>query len=535
VETDVKSTVLTTNGSILIMPLKKSHPDEAVARDIDSKIEQAVTDHISKLHEQLDQRIQKQSLDDRAFVKDTVGVAFRIAGGAVALVVIVLGALGWKNLAEIQKEMVNAAREKAEAQFVSPEGKQVIDSALDQSVLNSYLTQMELLKMGKITGLSIDDFDANRLLRIAKKTETDHVTFQSAVRVLITVLDQGGSGTLRLALASNIYDTFADFIAAKGRDGKWLANNSQKRMWLLNQLSETRFNHELLKSAYRDLVDTSAPLALRQAVVKNIGIIRDSEGLKKLIPLVAPGSDLRPDALLAIARIENDNKTLTNWISNLDTVAAPSVDEIVSALKISEVLQDSNDDAAGKLIQFAARHSITAIPLKVAMLRKVGDPFPKELLFALTDLKSKNLGVFPLAAIRRGGLWINAVNTLLKESAEQKDLKDFQDLVTWLLPVNESDLKYTVSEAGSLALHVSLHDAVMVLDNGKRIDGYLLPKGVSLRPERWKEQTQGEGKMWVRSNGLVVWGTIDGTPARFGLLSSLEKAHSLEILNEVSP
>jgi hypothetical protein len=164
----------------------------------------------------------------------------------------------------------------------------------------------------------------------------------------------------------------------------------------------------------------------------------------------------------------------------------------------------------------------------------VGDPFPEELLFALTDLKSKNRGVFPLVTIRREGSWATAVTKLLKESAKQNDLKDFRDLATWLLPQSESDLKYRASELGSLALQVSLNSAVMVLDNGKRIDGSLLPKGVSLRPERWKEETQGEGK-WVRSNGLVVWGTIDGMPTRFGLLFSLEKANSLEIRNEVRP
>jgi hypothetical protein len=521
---DPTETPILLRRSVALMFFQKSHSEKPGSEEIDAKIERRVAQHISELHEQLDERIRKQIQGDRDFVKDTVGVAFRVGAGAVTLLVVVLGALGWKNIGEITNDLVLTVKREVQAQFATSEGKQIIDSVLDRAVLNSYLTQMALLKTDKAQRFRIEDHDADRLLRIVKNAETDNVTFEAAAKVLITALSQEGPGTLRFALVSDICETFAGLITAKGRDEKWLANNYQKRMWLLTELSETGFSHDLLRVAYRDLLDTSASLPLRQAAVENIGKVRDSQALAKLVQLVSTNSDLRLNALVAIARIESGNKTLADWTANLDKVSAPSVQELIAGLKISRNLYESNRTASMKLVQLAASHSylLTTTVSESLLERRLQDRVfvvPLMKLNSMTNAES----VSPAAIlVDQDNSWTLPVQELLENFARQNDLKEFRTFVTWLTPGSLVELspKSRVRQRPLFAVEISISkNAAIVLESGVKLDRSSAPNGVWLSADRRVIDKVSGQLLVMDSQG------DDGTT--FGVLSSFENAGDL--------
>lgn len=486
------------------MFFKKSHSETAGSQEMDAKIERTVAEHINELHEQLDERIQRQIQGDRAFVKDTVGVAFRVAGAAVALVVIVLGAWGWKTFGDIYNAMLGAASKTASDQFSSREGKQIIDATLDRSVLNSYLIQMALLKTDSSQRFTIEDFDADRLLRVVKNTDTDDVTFESAAKILITALSQGGKSNLRISMISDIDETFASFITAKDKGDKWIANNNGKRMWLLNELNETGFSHDLVKTAYRNLLDTPAQVDLRRAAVRNIGGVRDREALSKLAQIASTGNELRLDALVAIAQIEAGNKLIADWMAGLDKLATPSAQEIVAALKISAALDISSRDAAMKLIQFAVRHSVLMTRRRVEQTEKKENVF----VVPLSELNyMKNVESFsPTPTLLTGERWTMAVRNLLEKLASQENLSDFGALVTWLTPADEMELrlKHVFQEPPFLVVVSMSGNAMIALDGGRKIDRSSAPKGAWLVPERWLPDDIGAAKV-LSTRLRVAW------------------------------
>src|SRR2546427_8529879 len=123
------------------MPPNENPKSEQLSQSIDAEIERKVSDRLKELQEQLDRRVQETIRDDRAFVKDTIAVAFKIGGFAVGLVVVVLGAVGWKTFADVHKTMTEAAAEY----FKGPKGREIIDSTLDRSMLDSCLIRIARL------------------------------------------------------------------------------------------------------------------------------------------------------------------------------------------------------------------------------------------------------------------------------------------------------------------------------------------------------------------------------------------------------
>jgi len=494
------------------MFFKKDHSEGAGSPEMDAKIERSVAEHINELHEQLDERIQKQIQGDRAFVKDTVGVAFRVAGAAVALVVIVLGAWGWKTFGDIYNAMLGAASKTASDQFSSREGKQIIDATLDRSVLNSYLIQIALLKTDNSQRFRIEDFDADRLLRVVKNTDTDDVTFESAAKILITALARGGKSNLRISMISDVDETFASFITAKDKGDKWIANNYEKRVWLLNELNETGFSHDLVKTAYRDLLDTSAQADLRRAALRNVGRVRDREALSKLVQIATTSNELHLDALVTIAQIEADNKLIADWVSGLDKLATPSSDEIVAGLKISASLYKSRRDAAIKLIQFAVRHSVLMTRHRLVTTTE-NAPLEDVYVIPLSELDNIKIvqGFSPTPTLVQGERWAGAVTELLEKLASQADLTDFRALVTWLTPMDEMELRFKQNFQRPVWFVVASmsQDATILLEGGGKVDRSSAPKGVLIEPDRLWRQGPGAEKAKLPSTRVLVTGSED--------------------------
>src|SRR5947208_4906765 len=113
------------------MPPNENPKSEQLSQSIDAEIERKVSERLKELEERLDQRVQASIRDDRAFVKDTIGVAFKVAGFAVALVVVVLGALGWKTFSDVHKTTIDTATAIAtqitDDHFKGPDGKRITE------------------------------------------------------------------------------------------------------------------------------------------------------------------------------------------------------------------------------------------------------------------------------------------------------------------------------------------------------------------------------------------------------------------------
>src|SRR5438874_13124122 len=163
------------------MPASEDQNSGQLSQPIDVEIERKVSERLREIEEQLDQRVQETIHDDREFIKDTIGVAFKVAGFAVALVVIVLGALGWKTFSDVDKTIKETAKatakEKAEGYFLKPDGNHIMDDVVNRAVLDSYLVQIKLLDAqeaaDKASGVkrvplrfAIQKYDVSRLLDI---------------------------------------------------------------------------------------------------------------------------------------------------------------------------------------------------------------------------------------------------------------------------------------------------------------------------------------------------------------------------------
>ena len=105
----------------------RNQTPEQLTQSIDTEIERKINERLTELQERLDQRVQETIREDRKFVKDTIGVAFKIAGVAGAIVVAFLGILGWKTFGDVYKAMTDAAAKKAGEYFSTPQGRRIID------------------------------------------------------------------------------------------------------------------------------------------------------------------------------------------------------------------------------------------------------------------------------------------------------------------------------------------------------------------------------------------------------------------------
>jgi hypothetical protein len=502
------------------MPLDQHPDDEGTSAQIDAALERKLTERLGQIQERLDQSVQQRIQGDRAFIKDTIGVAFKVAGFAVALVVVLLGILGWKTFADVRKAMVDAATQKAQLYFDTQEGKHIIDSAIDRSVLNSYLIlmQTEKARLGRFT---IDDYDVQRLLNLVKSTDTDRATFGSAASVLIYASPKKSS------IKAEVGEAFADLIAAKGKDKKWIESNFEKRCLLLENLNETRFSEGQVQNACRDLLsDTAAispqSLAIESAAITYLGTTQDKDASDKLEELAEKGKELGAEALNALAKIDSGNKVLARWIGELKENSNPSIEKAATALVLSEGLTDT--ETRLKVVDFAARHCRLASSLTKTVRGGV-----KRQLMAIDPVVGKASLPFETTFVVNQDGWSAAVKGLLKKYAQQPNLDDFGRVVRWLTVKDYGSEKYQLEHPGTkikfrpdISVRIMLGgNAAIKLDSGEIVDRRAAPSGVMLSSADETQPGKTPGQM------MITW--VDAQQQqRQGNLSSFENAQDLE-------
>ena len=511
------------------MPPNEDPKAEQLSQAINAEIERKVSERLKELQERLDQRVQETMRNDREFVKDTIGVAFKIAGFAVAVVVIVLGALGWKTFGDVYKTMTDTAAKKSEEHFSGPDGKRIIDSTLDHAVLDSYLVHIALMNANKAMNpdkasyqeLPIDNDDANRLLRIINDEKTPFSTFESAAKVLILAF--GNPYRSSNAMLAEVGESFADLITAKGKDQKWIESNHQKRLRLLQKLNESHFSEDQVKSACRDLLSSPASIDLRRAAVTYLGTIGDEEALDKLVDLVDKGKDLRLSALTALAKVDPTNGGVLNWIRDLDGNPTPSIETVVAALEMSGGPK-LDPDTRSKLVDFAARHCrLTIAPSRIEA--EAGAITPSYLI-ALNpvDLKATKT-VAATTVINGTDGWSKAIDGLLRKYA-QDDLNGFGRIVRWLMIEDYQMGRYRLAHpAAKIPMNPEIRVKIMLkgnsvikLDSGDSVDNQAARGGVIL------SSADETGK--TSEQVMINWVDAQQDQKR-GILSKFESAEAL--------
>ncbi len=470
------------------MFFKENPKSEQLSRSIDAEIERKISEHLTELQERLDQRVQERIRDDRKFVKETIGVAFRIAGFAVAAVVVVLGALGWRTYDAVYKAMTDAAAKKAEEYFSTPQGRRIIDSTLDRSVLDSYLIRIALMKTDKASykDLMMDDYDAERLLRIVNSDKVDDAIFESAADVLIVAF--GSPGRTGSAMLTEVGEAFAVFISAKNKDAKWLERNRNRRAWLLGKLSQSSFSEDQIKTACRELISSDAPTEFKLGAIMYLGTVKDHDALDKLVDIALTGKDLRFSALLALAKINPKNEVLTKWITELDRTPAPAFETVVAALEMSGVLISDNDTRL-KLMDFASRHSRLAVSAwlginsLLAYTIALGPETKKALDYLIVfdpaaPRTSKQI-ISSIIIDREDDNWSAPANELLEKYAQQQDLKDFLRFVNWLTMEEYLNVKTKLKKDSVISVKLLLtKDSEIHLNGGEIVNRQSAPDGV---------------------------------------------------------
>jgi hypothetical protein len=456
------------------MLFNKGPKSEQVSQSIDAEIERKVGERLRDIEERLDQRVQQTVHGDREFVKDTIGVAFKIAGFAVAVVVVVLGALGWKTFSAVYTAMTDAAARKADEYFSTPQGRLVIDSTLDHAVLDSCLVRIALMNSDKsaykklYTKLMIDDHDADRLLRIVNSDKYDDAMFRSAANVLILAFNNPDRSSS--SMVTEVGNAFAAFIAPKDKDAKWLEKNRTRRRWLLEELGESRFSEGQIKVACRQLISSDASDDLKLPAITYLGTINDHEALDKLIGLAGKGKELSGDAVLAVAKIDPKRDVVRKWTADLGKIINPSVETIAIALKISEVLGYGGDeDTALKLLEYAMHHSRLSVYVYQT-------DSTKDYVLMLSDIEGQHFSNIPSTIFFFGeDDWTHIVDQMLRRSAQQPDLNNFRRLVGWLTMRGRNILV-------RVRLRI-LENSAITLQDGKKLDKRSAPDGVVMVPE----------------------------------------------------
>jgi hypothetical protein len=253
------------------MPPNEDPKSEQISQSIDAEIERKVSQRLRELEERLDQRIQASIRDDRAFVKDTIGVAFKVAGYTVVIAAAVLTFFGWKTFSDVRKTAIdtatNVATQRTDDYFQAAGGKRITESMLDHTVLDSYLARfarMDAYNWPPSIKPKIEDSDVDRLLRIINSDDTTPTDFESAAYVLM----RGSVGT------SDVGKTLKSFITAKGRDdGKAY---KEKRRWLLKTLRESPvpFPDEEIKTACEELISSDDKDEFKLPAITYLGTTR---------------------------------------------------------------------------------------------------------------------------------------------------------------------------------------------------------------------------------------------------------------------
>jgi hypothetical protein len=487
------------------MPLNQNPDHEGASEQIDTDLELKLAKRLRQIEESLDQRIQEKIQSDREFIKDTIGVAFKVAGFAAALVVLLLGVLGVKTYFDVQNAMVNKAKEVAEGQFKSPEGRHIIDSAIDRSVLNSYLIQMALAQVDKSwRPFTVEDYDIERLERLVK--DADENTSKSAANALIFASSRNP------AILPEVGKAFA---------GLFTGSDEKKIEWLLERLNEAHLSQDPVKRACRDLLSGTASVEVQKAAIKHLATTHDHNALDQLKELAEKGKDLSDYARIALAKIEpyNDDK----WIGDLEQTPTHSIETVVAALEMSEMSTPEPDDwyACLKLVRFASRH---------CYLTFRGFPRTNN-LYALNpaDLKAKPVPVAATTVVDRADGWSKAVLWLLELDAANDNLDDFRRLVRWLTIEDTSyaqarpaqpEVKTRMFPEISVKIMLT-GNSVIKSESGEIINKQAAPDGVILFPA---DETQG-AKMSEQI--LINW--VDAQQEqKHGILSKFENAKNLQ-------
>jgi hypothetical protein len=505
------------------MPPNEDPKSEQVSQSIEAEIERKVSERLRELEERLDQRVQASIRDDRAFVKDTIGVAFKVAGFAVAVVVVVLGVLGVKTYSDVRNAAKRAAENITDHYLQTPDGKRITESALDRAMLDSYLVRIALMNADNAKKeLMIDDSGIDRLLRIVKNPDADRVTFDSAAKVLIRVLE--GPDRLRLgeSMVSEVGETVAVFISARDKDAKWLERNRGRRSSLLRQLSESsgvrqdgtlRFSDDQIKTACRELISSDAPNEFKMQAMMYLGANRDRDALEKLVELAEKGKELADDALLAVAKIDPKNDVVKKWLDELTGITSAPAKTISTALKISEAWPQSeaDRDTPIKLVEFASRHSRLFLypPQPDYILMECDEP--RRLFIPSTILFDEKDG------------WTKIVDGALRSSAQQPDLKEFGWFLRWLTMKNYMPPRTPVVSVKLLVAQ----NSTITLEGGEIIDRRSAPNGVVVVPE--EETKDGKPSEQIK----IVW-TDAEKQQRSSILTKFENAKDLRFRREMS-
>ena len=521
------------------MFFKENPKSEQLSQSIDAEIERKLSERLREVQESLDQRVQKTTHDDREFVKETIGVAFKIAGIAVAIVVFVLGVLGWKTYDAINKAVTDAAANKANEYFSTPQGRRIIDSTLDRSVLDSYLIRIALMKTDTASykDLKMDDYDAERLLRIVNSDKVDDATFESAADVLIVAF--GSPGRTGTAMLTEVGEAFAVFISAKNKDAKWLERNRTKRAWLLGKLSQSSFSEDQIKTACRELISSDAPNEFKLGAIMYLGTVKDNDALDKLVDIALTGKDLRLSALLALAKINPKNEVLTKWIAELDRTPAPAFETVVAALEMSGVLISDNDTRL-KLMDFASRHSRLAVSAwlgsnsLLGYTMALGSETKKALDYLIVfdpaaPRTSKQI-ISSVIIDREDDNWSAPANGLLEKYAQQQDLKDFLRFVTWLTMQDYIASKTGLKRPPVLGVKILLsEDSEIHLKNGETANRQSAPNGVfvsAIAPEANSNASDQLQIKWIdakqEAKSAVVLGFKNAGAFRFKCANNAE-------------
>ena len=521
------------------MFFKENPKSEQLSQSIDAEIERKLSERLREVQESLDQRVQKTTHDDREFVKETIGVAFKIAGIAVAIVVFVLGVLGWKTYDAINKAVTDAAANKANEYFSTPQGRRIIDSTLDRSVLDSYLIRIALMKTDTASykDLKMDDYDAERLLRIVNSDKVDDATFESAADVLIVAF--GSPGRTGTAMLTEVGEAFAVFISAKNKDAKWLERNRTKRAWLLGKLSQSSFSEDQIKTACRELISSDAPNEFKLGAIMYLGTVKDNDALDKLVDIALTGKDLRLSALLALAKINPKNEVLTKWIAELDRTPAPAFETVVAALEMSGVLISDNDTRL-KLMDFASRHSRLAVSAwlgsnsLLGYTMALGSETKKALDYLIVfdpaaPRTSKQI-ISSVIIDREDDNWSAPANGLLEKYAQQQDLKDFLRFVTWLTMQDYIASKTGLKRPPVLGVKILLsEDSEIHLKNGETANRQSAPNGVfvsAIGPEANSNASDQLQIKWIdakqEAKSAVVLGFKNAGAFRFKCANNAE-------------
>ncbi|MBV9220498.1 MAG: hypothetical protein JOY94_13865, partial [Methylobacteriaceae bacterium] len=258
------------------------------------------------------QSIEKRLSEDREFITGVLGLAAKICGISLVLVIGVFGFFGYKDIASIDdrinKNVSDKIKEKADT--FSTIFEKDFQSLTDEALITSYTIQFAAPVKRFQRRPTILPTHLQRFIQILTNENSESKITDPLYDLLSDTSHDGNSAVLNKELL--------EMVSGSGPFG-WIKKNPEKLSKAIDLLTSRsdKTNPDLI-SKY--LLEEGTAPAVRDSAIMYAEMVQDKSVLPILNKMLADeGRNPKLDVLFAVSSLDPTNKTVMEWLKQLET------------------------------------------------------------------------------------------------------------------------------------------------------------------------------------------------------------------------